>query len=438
MADFNIQPVATQIRPVQGMTLGEMINTARGIQQYQQAQQLNPLELQKARAETEVSEQTVTPRIRRAGAEAITAETGAQSAQMKLANEQITGIANRLTPLINDLDVIAAEQNPQTHNNENLLKKVNQYIQEQGKSLGIPPEKVQELGAPYLQNAQQNPAQFRDFLKQKLLSTLDQGARVTTMGGVGVSTQPPQAAPRAAVPGAPAEPTGAGMNLIYPRRTGAQAYVPEPSEASDLAKGQEYRNRLVTAQTGLAQNRRNVEEVIQQANKIGQDLYFEKGGLPGKIEQKIRTAIGSAEYDMLAKDLANMALSNTQAIGGVGNTVAGLDMQQVANGTVKVPPEVLVKIARRVQADQTNLDMQANGAQAFSQKFGDNNMKAYQQAWNANADTKIFEAMNIIRDVSDPKQRESELNRLFPDAKKRQEFLVKYKNLKKLSETGEL
>lgn len=46
MADFNIQPIGAQIRPVQGMTLGEMVNAARGLQAYQQAQQINPLELQ--------------------------------------------------------------------------------------------------------------------------------------------------------------------------------------------------------------------------------------------------------------------------------------------------------------------------------------------------------------------------------------------------------
>ena len=46
MADFNIQPVATQIKPMQGMTLGEMVNAARGMQAYQQAEQINPLALQ--------------------------------------------------------------------------------------------------------------------------------------------------------------------------------------------------------------------------------------------------------------------------------------------------------------------------------------------------------------------------------------------------------
>ena len=108
--------------------------------------------------------------------------------------------------------------------------------------------------------------------------------------------------------------------------------------------------------------------LINQANKIGEQLIFEKGGKPGQIEQKIRSAIGSAEYDILAKNLANLALSNIQAMGGVSNTVAGLDMQQVANGTIKVPPEVLMQIAGRVGADLTRFDMEADGARAFSKK----------------------------------------------------------------------
>jgi hypothetical protein len=56
MADFNIQPVASQIRPVQGQSLGDMINLARGAQQYQQAQQINPLELQQKQQATRTGE----------------------------------------------------------------------------------------------------------------------------------------------------------------------------------------------------------------------------------------------------------------------------------------------------------------------------------------------------------------------------------------------
>jgi len=229
-----------------------------------------------------------------------------------------------------------------------------------------------------------------------------------------------------------------GMRVPYPVRSAAQPFIAEPTEAKDQAAGAEYRNNLVNGQMGLSQAKRNVQEVMDTANKIGSDLYFAKGGIPGQIEQKIRMAIGSEQYDMLAKDLANMAITNSKAMGSVGGTVAGLDMAAVANGTIKVPPDVLTKIARRVQADQTNLDMQANGAQQFAQKFGDNNMKAYQQAWNANADSKIFEAMNITRDVTDPARLKTELNKLFPNPNDYQDFLKKYRNIKKLSETGSL
>lgn len=131
MADFNIQPVGTQIRPVQPMSLADMVNMARGVQAYQQAEQINPLELQKSKIETEVAQETAQPKIRKAGAEATTAEIGSQAAQIRFANDQITGIANRLTPLINDRDVIAAEQNPLNHDNKKLLGRVNEYIQEQ-------------------------------------------------------------------------------------------------------------------------------------------------------------------------------------------------------------------------------------------------------------------------------------------------------------------
>jgi hypothetical protein len=247
----------------------------------------------------------------------------------------------------------------------------------------------------------------------------------------------PQTPAAGGVSGAAGSEVAPGIRLPYPTRRADQPYTPQPTEEKDQASGFDYRNNLVNAQANLAQGRRNVDEVINQANKIGEQLYFEKGGIPGKVEQKIRMAIGSDQYDMLAKDLANMAITNSKAMGSVGGTVAGLDMAAVANGTIKVPPDVLVKIARRVQADQRNLDMQASGAQKFGQQYGDNNMKAFQQAWNANArDTKIFEAMNILETESDPKKMESKFKELFPSEKKRKTILKQYRNLKSMAATG--
>ena len=499
MADLSLTPVSTGIKPVQGASIGDMINLARGAQQYQQAAQINPLELQQKQQATRTGEinlsvaeqanierenmqkffadpnnfQTdnridldkinrVVPTIAPlTGADYITkfttlgnAQTTAEKATSELAQDDRALIANPISVL-----GYAGIKDPKAY--AQVLK---QTIEQNKKN-----PRIVALGDSYLTQLEfADPNQLPDIAiraAQNLLSpaqakTAFAPSITTTAEGKTVTTQPSvgAAAPTATfgVAGglqapAPSTTVGAGaeiapgMRVPYPVRSASQPYIPEPTEAKDQASGQAYRDSLVTAQTGLAQNRRNVEEVIQQANKIGESLYvpnflaqygFEKGGAPEKAERAIRQFFGSEQYDMLAKDLANLAITNSKAMGAVGGTVAGLDMASVANGTTKVTPDILIKIARRVQADQTNLDMQANGAQQFAQKYGDNNMKAYQQAWNANADTKIFEAMNIVKDVTDPVRLKEELNRLFPNEKQYKEFLTKYRNLKQLSQTG--
>jgi hypothetical protein len=119
-----------------------------------------------------------------------TAEVGTQAAQMKFAGEQVLGVASRLTGLINNPLIIAAEQNPNEINKDKLTARVKKYAEEQAAALGIPKEKADQLIGPYLEQAATNPAGLRQFLKDKLLSTLDQGSRLTAMqpSGVGVTT----------------------------------------------------------------------------------------------------------------------------------------------------------------------------------------------------------------------------------------------------------
>jgi hypothetical protein len=475
MADFSF-PTLPAVTPPQQTSLGDMMNIARGAQAYQQAAQVNPLELQAKQmavqqaqqvnplalrqqaAQTTAAEGTLAPTIAKAGSEAETAATGSESAKLGLAQKKAQIISNGYVGAINDPIVLQAASNPDSVDKNQLFKFIDNFGKNQAKAAGVPEEQASAIMQPYLEVAKNNPAALRSYLIQRHFAGLDQGAQlgtyqtqttVTPEGRTvkvtpGLGTQNVelglagglQSNQPAAVPaGAEIAP---GMRVPYPVRNAAQPYIAEPTESKDQTAGAEYRNNLVSGQMGLTQGRRNVQEVMDTANKIGSELFFAKGGIPGQIEQKIRMAVGSEQYDMLAKDLANMAITNSKAMGSVGGTVAGLDMAAVANGTIKVPPEVLTKIARRVQADQTNLDMQANGAQQFSQKFGDNNMKAYQQAWNANADSKIFEAMNITRDVTDPARLKTELNRLFPNPNDYQDFLKKYRNIKKLSETGSL
>jgi hypothetical protein len=475
----------------QVMSIGDMINTARAGQAYQQSQQMNPLAVQQqqqviAKGGIELGQLQQVDRERKnlqeffanpdnfqtngrvdidkinkvvptiapyTGSDYISkyttlgkAQTEAIGAKQNLTQDQRAMIAQRFSilgrlgvdkiePYLNEMDLMKKE-NPDNSDLNRLLDSYKTIWQTQMKSGPDLPGKA-IAGAQTLLTPAQQQTTFAPTISTQdgrtVVTTPSVGAKqptaeVGTAGGL--QQGGPKELPTAGTEVAP------GMRIPYAVRSATQPYLPEPTEAKDLTSGAAYRDSLVSRQTALSTSRRNVEETIGQAQKIANDLLAPKGGLAGNIEQKIRNAVASDEYKMLAKDLANLQISNLAALGQGGNTVAGMDLTKVASGDITVPPDVLIKIARRAQSDMTNIDMQAQGAQQFQQRFGDNNMKAYQQAWNANADSKIFEAMNLSRDITDPAQLKTELDKLFPSKAKHDEFLKKYRNLKRLSETG--
>ena len=323
--------------------------------------------------------------------------------------ENLTAVDKSLQKLTQNYNNMLGKFQPGSHIGNDMLR--------EAQSMLTLPEQESIFGT-----AVTTDAQGRVITRRTIPGELKPEVSVTTPTGLQYkAAEAPQVAP--------------GVNLKYPVRRADQPFVPEPSESADQSAGQTYRQRLTEAQGNLVTNRRNAEEVFNQANKIGQQLYFQKGGVPGAIEQKIRSAIGSDQYDMLAKDLANLALSNSAALGGAGNTVAGLNMQKVANGTIKVPPDVLMQIARRVQADQMNIDMQTQGANKFAGKYGDNNLSTFRDQWAKNADSRIFEAMRLMQ-ILPKSQLNNAFNALFPNAEDREMFAKKYKNLKSLQQNG--
>lgn len=485
MADFSMN--VNYAKP-QTTSLGDMVNMASGIQNFQQAQQMNPLALEKAQIENQVLKQKNDERLR---LQEFTSNPDNWQTNGRIDMDKLNSVIPKIAPLTGP-DVISSfsglhkSQTDATKAKNAMTQDMRQIV---GGRLGIlgrmgiddPQAVIRELDQLKKENpdsrevhdlieaykypltkASRGPNIVKDLIAQEQsllspaqketafspsISTTAQGQTVTTQPSVGGVMPTATIGVAGGLQNTPGQPGGmpgqkpviGNVAMPYPVRSASQPYAPEPTEAADQAAGQGYRTRLVEAQGTLPQSRRNVEEVIKQATGIGANLKFPSGGVLGQLEQKVLMAMKSDEYDMLAKDLANMALSNSKAMGGVGNTVAGLDMQAVANGTIKVPTNVLINIARRVQADQTNIDMQANGAQKFAQQYGDNNMKAYQQLWNANADSRIFEVMNIYRDITDPTKRKFEIEKLLGnDPAKRQEFYNKYKNIKQLSETGGL
>ena len=434
MADFNIQPVAGQIRPVQGASLADMVNIARGAQAYQQAQQINPVELQtaqqqlsrlqqltpeevaRAQAEANVATQTQQPRIRSAEAGAQTAETGTQSAQLDFANKQVNAVAGRLTSLINNPLIIASEQNPQAVNPTQLMGIVKKYGEEQATALGIPKEKADQLLQPYLEQATTNPAGIRQFLKDKLLSTLDQGSRIGAMqpSGIGINTGAGGAtvqtgqfgpyAPGQVLPGTMFEqqipptqqivtPTGQTQLVGPMSQRGNQPMVTGlgPAQTSLLGAGG------TTIATDFANTVKDAAEapsrvaIFQNIKKFAPDSFTGVGGQRKELAAGILNAIGIPAFEQekvnteeLAKNSALLALAG-------GNTDAARALAEVATPNKKLNEKAILAIADQMIGIENMKVARANyltPAQNDATQYGQRKLQ-----FDQIADPRIFQEM---------------------------------------------
>ena len=456
----NIKPeISLGVKGPQAMTLGELVGTATKAMEFSKLSELYPELISKARAES-------------------------QATQFGLAEKQMSAITSGMTALINNPLVVRAEEAPDQVDQQKLLSYVKEHGYNQAKMLGIPQEKADALIAPYLKMAAENPRGLRPYAKERLLAGLDTASRASAFGGaqaVGALTQLPreltdkpvgvtpeamtapmgaavsqvppsqmQATPIAPMAQAPmgqapigqapaqAPQGGAGFALPYPIPIRGVQQATTPSETADLATGQKYRGDLITAQQNVPKASRNVDAVLSGIKDLEKDRRFTTGPLESR-ERYIRQFFGDERFKQLSKDIANVELAVLQASGGSMSTDAGKSLVAKANGDETYPPSVLLSVANRLAGDLTRIDMEAKGAQKFAQQFGDSNLPAYRQAWSANADQKIFEAMFIYKNERDPKRRSEALDKLLPtDAAELQEFKTKLQNIKRLSDTGRL
>jgi hypothetical protein len=246
-------------------------------------------------------------------------------------------------------------------------------------------------------------------------------------------------------PAAPAQPQGvtAGAmsmpGLRYPKREPGQPFIPVQGEEPDRAIGQKYVGDLVAMQPAMTSARRSIEEVIDKANKIQQESYFQAGGA-GAMERNVRGFFGSEDYKQLSKDLANVQIGMIQSKGGSLDTVSGQALARHANGDETYPPNVLKSIARRSYADVLATELEGRAAANFAQNFGDANHNAFKQTWSKNADSRIFEIMALPKLIQDKSERIKVANEILKNAtpKEREEFNRKYQNILRLEQTGSL
>jgi hypothetical protein len=215
MADFSVTPIAQTLKPPTPMSLGEMVNLARGAQEYQQAQKLNPLavkragaelsrlqqltpeELRRAQAaadqaefEAEVSGKTVKPRISQATSTASSAESTAEQDRIKLFGVKQKKIADGQISMINHPLVIEAEKNPTAVNREALFNLVITNGINMARDLGIKQDEAMQYLQPYLDIATNEPGGLRGFYKQRHILGLDDAARTAALSpsGIGIAS----------------------------------------------------------------------------------------------------------------------------------------------------------------------------------------------------------------------------------------------------------
>ena len=214
--------------------------------------------------------------------------------------------------------------------------------------------------------------------------------------------------------------------------------IPDATEAADTAAGVQLRQGLLSHLNNTAEANRNLQESFSAVTKLDPGSWYSSGAT-GTAIRVFKNLIGSSDYQQLSKDLANVQLSQLQAQGGSMQTDAAKALQARASGSETYNPDVLLNILKRTQAKQTEMLLQAPALQLFSQKFGDANTAKFQQEWSKNADSKVFEAMNINQYVTDPVEKKKQINALLGnDPKARSVFANKYDNIQKLIQNGSL
>lgn len=417
MAGINpIEPVAAQIKPVQGISLADMVGMARNIQAYQQAEQVNPLALQKAQEEVSQTK--------------LKTETD----QMALAQKRMKHIADSQISMINNPLVIAAEQNPNAVDPSVLVAQVKRNGLTTAKALGINEDKAMELLQPYLEIAQQNPSALRQYYKERHIQGLDEGARSGVLGasGVGVNTgaggymvQTGEFGPQAAGTVIP----GTAFTQQLPP---TQQLVAQPGDGSGLPPGTPYVKgpqgaqatgpKLATGQAPLvaaagnvvaqdwadtskrAADAQNRIGVFQNIKKFAPDAFTGVGGARKELAAGVLNAIGIPAYEAekisseeLAKNSALLALAG-------GNTDAARALAEVATPNKKLNEQSIKAIANQMIGIEKMAQAKANFLAPVS---GD--QAQYQerlQVFNQVADPRLFQE-STPEDVAKMKARMS-------------------------------
>ena len=435
MAEVNVpgivatRPVSLDVKPVPqsglgGMSLGDIVNMAATTQAFQKQKELMPYQIETGKAQAQQ------------------AQIEAEKAGVDL-NQHYANITRGLMGgFLSDPDFING-------NSEKMAKKIEEasaFAQKMG---------VRDTGGvtqQLIEIAKKDPAAAYQYIKNGVQQAGGAAAQYTTQQQYqapqvyqyGGAQQPQGAQFTGVTPDQMSRPANQqqpqGMRLNFQPRQAGDVRPVAPGELEEAKLGQLYLSGLNDFGVNAVSYKRNVDEVLAEAKKLEQS-YGPTSGILGAARRKVATWAGDPTYTQLSKDLANVQIAALKAAGADLQTDAGKQLVRMANGDETFPPEVLINIANRTKADITNVELQRQAAARFNQRYpGYANFGAFKQAWADNADSKVFQAMNIYQDEKlNSAEKKAMIDKLLGgNETERKQFYQKYQNINKLVNTGSL
>lgn len=385
MADFT--PVALGIKPPQGMSLSDMLNIANSAQQYRQAQQINPLQVQKAQEEVKQ------------------AQFGTSDAQLKNMLGHTNNAIQGIQTLLADKDLSA--------------DKVRSHVTELITNSGGPESAVKQalIGLP----EKGTQAELRAYLAKKLATAASTQVQLekmypsATMLNTGSASVPVQMGNQALTGITPGTPQGLGIETQLPPTTEAVAvegdntglppgtrYVigPQSQQTQNkprlptaLSPTATSANAVVSADWDTTQKAATQAQpkiaIFQNIKKFAPDAFTGVGQSRKELAAGVLNAIGIPAYEAekvsteeLAKNSALLALAG-------GNTDAARSLAEIANPNKKLNEKAIKEIANQMigiekmnQAKAQFLSPVAQDAAKYQEKLN---------VFNQVADPRLFQ-----------------------------------------------
>lgn len=404
MADYqfntNLGPAAQQ-----GTSLSDLVNTARGAQAFQQAEQLNPFAVQKARMEIEQAKQLNPLAVQKAKEEVSQAETQTKKGKLSLSQDQTKVINDNIGSVLNDERLT----NPDPARRATPLLEARQRVI----NSGVDPLIAEVMFAPLLDKAirDKDPNAIKDMMsgikniQQAGIGATGQQALqnpdVVEVNGVKYNRnkqtgtlEPINMAPSAPNAQAPMAPT-APQSLVrqdMPVPAGGVTQM-NAQQAARFDEGQ----KLQAESTGLAQA---AQEAKQTSRKIKENIAAAAGSKPGQaLRAGGKWLAGNEQLDELVKNLADNQMRQAALMGASTATDQARQVVALANGSENITPQALAQIVQRADATSTALEKFNSGLNKYYEKAGTYNgpihARNFKQAWAENYDPRIFMVQNV-------------------------------------------